>query len=292
MNIKLEQYKIFNEAATTLSFSEAARNLFITQSAVSQAISLLEKELKIQLFVRMKKGVILTKEGELLYQNINQALNLITNAENQLSNLRELEEGELVIAAGDSVSEFFLTPYLSKFHDLYPNVTIKVVNRTSIEIYELLKNGQVDLGFVNLPIHDESLTFNECFIIHDIFVGKNPSNKIYSYKELSKLPLILLEESSNSRNYLNKQFAKNGIKLHPQMELGAHSLLLECVKERLGVACVIKEFSSRYLNKEVFELQVQTPLPTRSIGYAYLSRKSLSAPSIKFIELIHKKEVQ
>ncbi|MEG0359916.1 MAG: LysR family transcriptional regulator substrate-binding protein, partial [Anaerorhabdus sp.] len=108
----------------------------------------------------------------------------------------------------------------------------------------------------------------------------------------SKLPLILLEESSNSRNYLNKQFAKNGIKLHPQMELGAHSLLLECVKERLGVACVIKEFSSRYLNKEVFELQVQTPLPTRSIGYAYLSRKSLSAPSIKFIELIHKKEVQ
>jgi DNA-binding transcriptional LysR family regulator len=292
MNIKLEQYKIFNEAATTLSFSEAARNLFITQSAVSQAIALLEKELKIQLFVRMKKGVILTKEGELLYQNINQALNLITNAENQLSNLRELEEGELVIAAGDSVSEFFLTPYLSKFHDLYPNVTIKVVNRTSIEIYELLKNGQVDLGFVNLPIHDESLTFNECFIIHDIFVGKNPSNKIYSYKELSKLPLILLEESSNSRNYLNKQFAKNGIKLHPQMELGAHSLLLECVKERLGVACVIKEFSSRYLNKEVFELQVQTPLPTRSIGYAYLSRKSLSAPSIKFIELIHKKEVQ
>ncbi|SJZ49826.1 LysR family transcriptional regulator [Anaerorhabdus furcosa] len=286
MNIKLEQYKIFNEAATTLSFSEAARNLFITQSAVSQAISLLEKELQTQLFVRMRKGVTLTKEGELLYQNINQALNLITNAENQLSNLSELQEGELVLAAGDSVSEFFLTPYLSKFHDLYPNVTIKVVNRTSIEIYELLKNGQVDLGFVNLPIHDDSLSFNECFLIHDIFVGKNPTDKIYTYKELSKLPLILLEESSNSRNFLNKQFAKNGIKLNPQMELGAHSLLLECVKERLGVACVIKEFSSRYLNTEVFELNVQPPLPTRSIGYAYLTRKSLSAPSIKFIELI------
>lgn len=286
MNIKLEQYKIFNEAATTLSFSEAARNLFITQSAVSQAISLLEKELQTQLFVRMRKGVTLTKEGELLYQNINQALNLITNAENQLSNLSELQEGELVLAAGDSVSEFFLTPYLSKFHDLYPNVTIKVINRTSIEIYELLKNGQVDLGFVNLPIHDDSLSFNECFLIHDIFVGKNPTDKIYTYKELSKLPLILLEESSNSRNFLNKQFAKNGIKLNPQMELGAHSLLLECVKERLGVACVIKEFSSRYLNTEVFELNVQPPLPTRSIGYAYLTRKSLSAPSIKFIELI------
>ncbi|MEG0239736.1 LysR family transcriptional regulator [Anaerorhabdus sp.] len=289
MNIKLEQYKIFNEAATTLSFSKAARNLFITQSAVSQAISILEKELQIQLFVRMRKGVTLTKEGELLYQSINQALNLITNAENQLSNLSDLKEGELVLAAGDSVSEFFLTPYLSKFHDLFPNVAIKVINRTSIEIYELLKNGQVDLGFVNLPIHDESLSYNECFVIHDIFVGKNPTDKVYTYKELSKLPLILLEESSNSRNYLNTQFAKNGIKLNPQMELGAHSLLLECVKERLGVACVIREFSSRYLDKEVFELNVQPPLPNRSIGYAYLTRKSLSAPSIKFIELIKQK---
>lgn len=287
MNVKLEQYKIFNEAAATLSFSSAARNLFITQSAVSQAINLLEKELKTQLFVRMSKGVTLTREGELLYKNINQALNLITNAENQLSNLSDLSEGELIIAAGDSVSEFFLAPYLSQFHDLYPNVRIKVINRTSLEISQLLKNNQVDLGFINLPIHDEALSFNECFTIHDIFVGKNPTNKTYTYKEIAKLPLIVLEESSNSRNYLNKQFAKSGIKVEPLMELGAHSLLLECVKERLGVACVIKEFSSKYLNTDVFELDVQPPLPERSIGYAYLSRKSLSAPSIKFIELIH-----
>ena len=288
MNIKLEQYKIFNEAASTLSFSSAARNLFITQSAVSQAISQLEKELKTQLFVRMSKGVTLTKEGELLYQNINQALNLITNAENQISNLSELKEGELVIAAGDSVSEFFLAPYLSKFHDCYPNVKIKVINRTSLEINQLLKNAQVDLGFVNLPMHDESLTFKECFRIHDIFVGKKASDKVYNYKEIAKLPLILLEESSNSRYFLNKQFAKQGINLEAHMELGAHSLLLECVKEHLGVACVIKEFSSKYLNSQVFELNVQPPLPARSIGYAYLTRKSLSAPSIKFIELINK----
>lgn len=286
MNIKLEQYKIFNEAAATLSFSAAARNLFITQSAVSQAINHLEKELSTQLFVRMSKGVTLTREGELLYQNINQALNIITNAENQLSNLSELKEGELTIAAGDSVSEFFLAPYLSKFHDLYPNVKIKVINRTSLEITQLLKNNQVDLGFINIPIHDEALTFNKCFTIHDIFVGKNPTSKTYTYKEVSKLPLILLEESSNSRNFLNKQFAKSGIKVDPLMELGAHSLLLECVKERLGVACVIKEFSGKYLNKDVFELDVQPPLPNRSIGYVYLTRKSLSAPSVKFIELL------
>ena len=73
MNIKLEQYKIFNEAASTLSFSLAARNLFISQSAVSQAIRLLEKELHTQLFIRQSKGVILTKEGQILHQKISKA---------------------------------------------------------------------------------------------------------------------------------------------------------------------------------------------------------------------------
>ena len=68
--IKLEQYKIFNEAASTLSFSQAAKNLYISQSAVSQTIHALEKELHTQLFIRKSKGVTLTKEGMLLHNNI------------------------------------------------------------------------------------------------------------------------------------------------------------------------------------------------------------------------------
>lgn len=286
MNIKLEHYKIFNEAATTLSFSVAARNLFISQSAISQVITLLEKELGTKLFLRKSKGVSLTVEGELLYKRINEALSLITTAENELSNVNELKQGELILAAGDSFSEYFLTPYLSLFHRLYPNVKIKVVNRTSLEILELLKNGQIDLGFVNLPIQDEALSYHECFKIQDIFIGRNPSNKVYTYQELAELPLILLEASSNSRRFLDQQFAKKGIKLNPHMELGAHSLLLEGVKEHLGVACVIKQFSLKDLNKTAFELRLASPLPERSMGYAYLTRKTLSAPSLKFIELI------
>ncbi|MEG0684346.1 MAG: LysR family transcriptional regulator, partial [Coprobacillus sp.] len=103
MNIKLEQYKIFNEAASTLSFSLAARNLFITQSAVSQTITTLERELNTQLFIRKSKGVILTKEGELLHQKISHALSLITSVENQIMNLHDLSKGELIIGAGDTL---------------------------------------------------------------------------------------------------------------------------------------------------------------------------------------------
>ena len=153
MNIKLEQYKIFNEAASTLSFSLAARNLFISQSAVSQAIHTLEKELNTQLFIRQSKGVVLTKEGEMLYTKISQALSLITSAENQIGHLHDLTKGELTIGAGDTLSENYIMPYLVKFNQLYPQVTIKMVNRTSLEIIDLLKNGQIEIGFVNMPLH-------------------------------------------------------------------------------------------------------------------------------------------
>ena len=173
MNIKLEQYKIFNEAASTLSFSIAARNLYISQSAVSQTIHLLEKELNTQLFIRQSKGVILTKEGEILHQKISQALSLITSAENEIVNQHALNKGELTIGAGDTISENYLMPYLVQFHQSYPGVTIKMVNRTSLEIIELLKTGQIEIGFINMPLNDEAIMIKECLQVHDIFVSKD-----------------------------------------------------------------------------------------------------------------------
>ena len=166
MNIKLEQYKIFNEAASTLSFSLAARNLFISQSAVSQAIHTLEKELNTQLFIRQSKGVLLTKEGKLLAQKISAALALITSAENQIVNQHELTKGELTIGAGDTLSENYIMPYLVKFNKLYPQVIIKMVNRTSLEIIELLKTGQIEIGFINMPLHDDTIIIQECLQVH------------------------------------------------------------------------------------------------------------------------------
>ena len=288
MNIKLEQYKIFNEAASTLSFSLAARNLFISQSAVSQAIHTLEKELNTQLFIRQSKGVVLTKEGEMLYTKISQALSLITSAENQIGHLHDLTKGELTIGAGDTLSENYIMPYLVKFNQLYPQVTIKMVNRTSLEIIDLLKNGQIEIGFVNMPLHDEAITIQECLQVHDIFVSKNPEEKVYSLQELSHESLILLERSSNSRQYVDCHFASQGLLLTSSIELGSHDLLLEAAKNNLGKACVIKEFSLEELNnQDIYEIKINPPIPKRSIGYAHLTRKTLTPAALKFIELFH-----
>ena len=276
MYIKLEQYKIFNEAATTLSFSIAARNLFISQSAVSQTISSIEKELQTQLFIRHSKGVSLTKEGKLLHQQIDKALAIITGVENQISNFHELKDGQLTIGAGDTFSEYFLTDYIVKFKQLYPGVKIKVINRTSLETRELLKTDQIDLGFLNLPIKDDALIIKECFQVQDIFVSNKIDPHIYTFEELAKKSLILFEKSSNTRNRIDNFFAKKGILLNPSIELGG-----------LGISCVIKEFSQEYLNQNILhEVKTISSLPRRSIGYAYLKRRTQSVATNKFIELI------
>jgi len=287
MNIKLEQYKIFNEAASTLSFSTAARNLYISQSAISQAIHSLEKELNTQLFIRQSKGVILTKEGEILYQYISQALSLITSVENQITHQHDLTSGELTIGAGDTVSENYVMPYLVKFHKLYPQVSIKMVNRTSLEIIDLLKTGQIEIGFINMPLNDEAITIKECIQVQDIFVSKEKDNHTYTLQEISQEPLVLLEKTTNSRHYVDHHFASHGILLKPMIELGSHDLLLDAAMNHLGKACVIKEFSQKQLDhQDIYEIKLANPLPKRSIGYAYHSRKTLTAASLKFIELI------
>ncbi|WP_249028586.1 LysR family transcriptional regulator [Tannockella kyphosi] len=287
MAIKLEQYKIFNEAAATLSFSIAAKNLFISQSAVSQTILNLEKELDTQLFIRQSNGVTLTNEGKLLQKQIENAMHIITNVENQLANIKTLTGGELRIGAGDTLSKYYVLKHLTLFHELYPAVTIKVLNRTSSETIALLKSGQIDLAFVNLPIQEEGVHIEPCFKVHDIFVSNKLINTPMSLKQLSKESLIMLETSSSSRRYIDTITSKQGILLSPSIELGSHDLLLDFTHAGLGIACVIEEFSKEAIqNKLVYPIPLEKPIASRSIGYAFLQRRTLPPACLKFIELL------
>ena len=133
MDINYELYKVFYHVAVTLSFSEASKQLFISQSAVSQSIKVLEKKLKQPLFIRSTKKVQLTPEGEILLKHIEPAMNLIQKGENQLLEAHTLNGGQLRIGASDTICRYYLVPYLKQFHKEYPNIHIKVINHTSID---------------------------------------------------------------------------------------------------------------------------------------------------------------
>lgn len=290
MNIDLELYKIFCAAADTGSFSAAAKKMFITQPAVSQSIQKLEEAFETRLFNRAQRGVSLTGEGELLYSYVVRALNLLAEGEKKLKRLGELTGGELRIGAGDTVSKWYLLNATNRFHSLYPEVSLSITNRTSSETVKLLLDGKIDIGFVNMPISAQGVTFEECMKVHDVFVAcekfSHLKDRELSLKEIARCPLIMLEKASNSRRQVDRHFMTMGIDLSPEIELGAHDLLCDYARIGLGIACVTREFTDHGQDSGLFEIKLDTPVPERSIGVCYTENTELSAAAKRYIELV------
>lgn len=288
---KLDLYKVFRQVGKSNSFSRAAEELYMTQPAVSQAIMQLERELDTRLFNRIPKGVTLTDEGKNLFHYIDSAIGLIESGEEKLQEYQNLSIGVLKIGVGDTISKYFLLSYLEKFHNMYPNIKYKIINGTTMELCALVKTGEIDIAVCNFPIIDNALEIIPCKEIQDIFVVgdkyKELQSKELSFEEISKLPLIFLEDSSISRKYVESFMISKGIKINPEVELGSYDLLLEFTKINLGVACVVKEFAKEYLDKKlIYELKTEEEIPKRSIGICYLKKVPLSLASKKFVEII------
>lgn len=293
MDIKLDSYKIFYEVAENLSFSKAAEKLFITQSAVSQSIKTLENTLETPLFLRGKKTISLTPEGEVLFEYIKNAISLINKGENEVQKLKKLEKGSLRIGVSDTISRYVLLPYLERFNRTYPMINLQIVNRTSLQAIDLLKAGKVDLAFINLPLEDDAIEVTPYTDVQDIFVAGSRFRFLYgrtlTLKEISEYPLIFLEKNANSRNYVENFFLSRGISLKPEIELGSHDLVLEFARINLGIACVTREFSRQYLeNGSLTVIPTATPIPKRAIGYCRLKGVSISAAGSAFLSLMEK----
>lgn len=294
MKTKLDHYRIFYETARFSSFSGAAEHLYISQSAISQCIRQLEEDLGVQLFNRSRRGITLTKEGNTLFQKVEIAIKAIEQGETLLARLQHLESGVLSIAAGDTITSHFLIPYLERFHASYPDIRIEMANSYSANMIQMVKDGKADLAFINLPISDDELCIEPCLEIHDIFVcGPGFDMKSsYSWSEMANLPLILLEQNSTSRGFLNKCFEQKNITLSPQIEIAAYDLFIQFASIHLGVACVVEEFSRKWLDDGIIQkMPLEPPLPGRHIGCAYLRQTPLSLPAQAFLKLIRSKKL-
>ena len=234
-----------------MSFSEASRQLYISQSAVSQSIKSLEQKLGHQLFVRRTKKISLTPEGETLYRHIIPAIHMIETAEAQITENNTLN-GQLRIAASDTICRYFLVPFLNRFHTEYPNVHIKVVNLTSSMCVDLLKQNQVDVIIANTPTEQ----LKKCaytytvYEFRDVFVA-NP--RYFNLTGLSldiidQLPFITLERNTASSRSLHNIFRKYGKQLIPEIELSSNDLVLDLTKIGLGIG-ILPDYMLK--NKEV-----------------------------------------
>ena len=295
MSVKLELYRVFKEVADSGNISVAAKNLYISQSAVSQSIKQLETAPQARLFARNPRGVTLTGEGQMLYQYVRSALGLLATGEDKLTQAQQLLLGTLVIGASDTVTSFFLTPYLDAFHRKYPGIRLKIVSGRSAKVLSMLKSGAVDIAFASSPM-DSSMECWPCFSTHSVFVAgrEYPCDfeHVYSYAEIAQFPLILLERKASSRIFLEQEFLKAGISLTPEIELSSRSLLVSLSRIGLGVAGVTQEFVEKELESgEIRLLKTEFEIPSRSVDMCTLRDVHPTAAAAAFMDMIRSGKV-
>lgn len=297
MNVNLEWYRVFYHVVKEGQISKAALSLNISQPAVSQTIKNLEELLELNLLRRTPKGVILTSEGEILFQEVNRLFLQLEVCEERYLEIKNIKTGKLHIAASDTLCKYYLLPYIKEFQERYPKVKIHIDNKTTSEIISSLQEGSIDMGFINLPsdIPDNIKlttvkTLQDCFICgnkyKDLFTGR------IKLEDICKHPLILLEPGTNMRRFVDSYLLSNKISCSPELELGSVDLLTSFTASDFGISFVTRDFiPEESINRDIYIIDVEEKIPQRAIGMVTILDQQLNrAAQIFHDSFMEKKE--
>lgn len=298
MEQNLSLYHIFNTVAETGNISKAAKELYISQPAISKAISKLEQNLEISLFVRNSRGVKLTDEGMILYEYTRKAFDSLIKGEDTIKKINELEIGHIRIGVSTTLCKYILLPYLKKFIGTYPHIKISISCQSTFHTMKLLEENKIDIGLIGKPDNLKELDFYPTGNIEDIFVATNTYIENLRLREMNShgdifqtANVMLLDEENITRRYIDQYFLENHIQTNNILEISNMDLLIEFARIGLGIACVIKEFIQEDLdNKTLIEIPLDTPIQKREVGFAYSRRAPLSQSMEKFIQFYKKKD--
>ena len=276
MEQNLSQYKIFYEVAKAGNISKAAKELYISQPAISKAISKLEDSLGLSLFTRSSRGVQLTSEGEILFEHTREAFDALDRGEQELKRIQEFDIGHLRIGVSNTLCKYILLPYLKTFIDQYPHMKVTIESQATAQTLARLEQQKIDLGLVAEPSVRRDLAFIPVMDIQDTFVTTpNYLENLYlregqdtSLFETGNI--MLLDTSNMARHYVDEYMAENNIFPHQILEVTTMDLLIEFAKIGLGIACVIKELVQKELDSGMLvEIPLDIPIHRRTIGFAY-----------------------
>ena len=293
MDISFDLLRTFKIVAQYENISKAAKILCVTQPSITKAIKKLEEQLNMILFVRDKKGMVLTDNGKTLYRYIIDSINTLDNVELIAKNINLNDVGRIRIGAGDSVTKNLLKRTIVDYKKLHPGIAIEISNRSSEHLYDDLRYGRVDIIFINSTIINNENKYNS-FKLLDIedcfFTNKEMYEKVKNITNLKSIlseNLIVQNERYDTRTFLESICIKNNIQLKPTIELDRHNLLVEFVKEGLGVGFATKQYIQNYLDSgELVELNVNFNIQKRFIKGVYRNNNDHKVKN--FIELLNK----
>ena len=288
----LNRYRLFCAVAECESISRAAEMNYISQPAISKAITKMEESLGTVLFVRNHRGVSLTDEGKILYDQLKTAFDIIKAGEDKLQHINDLGIGRLHLGASAILCKFMLLPFLKGYVEDNPHVKIMIECQSSAKIHRLLTEGRIDIALMVKPENMSDIVFYSLGEIEDIFTATPQYIENLKIRENSgifeKANIMLLDGENVSRIHVDRYFKENGIEPEHILEVNGMDMLIEFARTGLGVACVIKKFVEDDLKSGwLSEIPLPVPINKREIGLAYIKNSRLTPAMERFIEHVH-----
>lgn len=291
MNQNLSSYRIFYTVANTGNISKAAKELYISQPAISKSIQKLEESVGCKLFSRSSRGVVLTDEGKLLYEHVSEAFDTLTMGEEKLKRSIELGVGHLKIGVSSTLCKYLLLPYLKEFIRQNPHISISISCQSTNDTLKLLEDNKIDIGLIGKPENLKNIHFDFLEEIEDIFVAAKDylrnlkARGIQKDHILQSSTLMLLDKNNMTRQYIDDYLQENQIIIKDSIDISDMDLLIDFARIGVGVACVIKNFVREDLeNGTLVEIPLGFPIHKREVGFAY---KTTTKPSKSLAEFIH-----
>ena len=291
MNQNLSSYRIFYTVANTGNISKAAKELYISQPAISKSIQKLEESVGCKLFSRSSRGVVLTDEGKLLYEHVSEAFETLTMGEEKLKRSIELGVGHLKIGVSSTLCKYLLLPYLKEFIRQNPHISISISCQSTNDTLKLLEDNKIDIGLIGKPENLKNIHFDFLEEIEDIFVAAKDylrnlkARGIQKDHILQSSTLMLLDKNNMTRQYIDDYLQENQIIIKDSIDISDMDLLIDFARIGVGVACVTKNFVREDLeNGTLMEIPLGFPIHKREVGFAY---KTTTKPSKSLAEFIH-----
>lgn len=291
MNQNLSSYRIFYTVANTGNISKAAKELYISQPAISKSIQKLEESMGCRLFSRSSRGVVLTEEGRLLYEHVKSAFETLTLGEEKLKRSIELGVGHLKIGVSATLCKYMLLPYLKEFIKQNPHITISIHCQSTNETLKMLEDNKIDIGLIGKPETLKNIHFDFLEEIEDIFVATKDylrnlhARGVHKDEILSSSTLMLLDKNNMTRQYIDDYLQDNQILIRDSIDISNMDLLIDFARIGVGVACVIKSFVAEDLeNGSLLEIPLGIPIHKREVGFAYRTNMKPSKSLAEFIQ--------
>lgn len=291
-NINLNLYKTFYDVAKSGSISQAAKNSYTSQPAISKSIKKLEEELDTQLFYRNLSGVELTDKGRELLYFVEKSYNNLIIAERSMLETENLERGKLSIGMPSNIGSFFLFDKIMDFHQKFPNIEITIITGSTTNLINLLDTHKVDFVIDTSPISvrlDEGMKVTKLKVVQYCLIVKKDTrilktSDINSLKDLVKYPLILPISGTANRNDLDNVLKDNNINIQNIINIHTSEMIISAVKKDLGIGYVIYNLVENEIkNNEIEVLNIKEKLPTVDINIVYAPYFLTTAPK-RFIE--------